>query len=584
MSDSLLVLIADDSDTDRLLLQAIIRSQGHRPLLARDGLEAIKLYEAQRPDIILLDAIMPNMDGFQTARHIKANMGDDFVPIIFLTSLHDADSLAQCLEAGGDDFLSKPYQNVILSAKINAFRRMQTMHATMLQQRDQIFANNQRLIQEQEIAKRTFDKVAHEGALQSKNIEYSVSPMAIFNGDVLLAAAHPNGDLCVLLGDFTGHGLSAAIGAMPLSQTFYSMIAKGFAIRFVAREINKKLKEILPVGVFCCAAILQFNFNQQSVEVFNAAMPDLLLINEEGEIADLIESQHLALGILSDQRFNDATLTYSMPIHWKLFAYSDGAIEAENPAGEMFGSQRLLKTICDTNNLASTDTSYSVIPGIKASLDDFVGSAGMSDDLSMIGISMCSKEAFDTGAQEQGIAPKFRTMSWRFSYELSGATLRYADPTPVIQKLIQDAPLFSNQMTNIYTVISELFVNALDHGVLGLSSAIKQKDNGFKLYYQERLKRLEDLEEGFVKFDVVYKSDENGYLLTLIVTDSGQGFDFSSWLKSSNDTGNSLGLQLGTPESGVVPLSGRGLTLVKNLTNSMRIHSPGNTIEVDFKV
>ncbi len=567
------ILIADDSDTDRLLLQAIIKSQGHTPILARDGLEAVVLFQIEAPDIILLDALMPNMDGFDAARHIKSNMGDDFIPIIFLTSLHDADSLAKCLEAGGDDFLSKPYQNIILGAKINAFRRMQSMHNTMQAQRDQIYANNQRLIREQEVAKLTFDKVAHEGALHANNIRYSLSPMAIFNGDVLLAAVHPNGDLCVLLGDFTGHGLAAAMGAMPLSQTFYSMIAKGFSIRFVAREINKKLKEILPVGVFCCSVMLQFNLYQNTVEVFNAAMPDIYLVDPKQGSFVSIASDHLALGILSDQQFNNSTEVYPMEVGSKLLTFSDGVIEAENTQGKMFGCQRVEQVIQES---LEEKTAENLIERLKDAIDKFMDNKGLSDDISIASVRMCSIDEFSLRNQLLGIKPKTKPMQWRFSYELQGQTLRHADPTPVIQKLIQDAPLFSTQMTNIYTVVSELFVNALDHGILGLDSSLKQHENGFKQYYAERTRRLETLDSGLICFEVEYSSCQDRYSLKLTVTDSGKGFDTKAW-EQSHERSLQLAHQKG------LPLSGRGLSLVKKLSDSLAFSKNGSRIEVEFK-
>jgi len=574
--DSLRILIADDSDTDRLLLQAIIKSQGHIPLLARDGLEAIDRFQNDSPDIILLDAIMPNMDGFETARFIKSHMGDRFIPIIFLTSLHDAESLAECLEAGGDDFLSKPYHNVILRAKINAFRRMQTMHTTLAEQKNQIADYNQRLIREQQVAKLTFDKVAHEGALQSHNIEYSLSPMAIFNGDVLLAAMHPNGDLCVLLGDFTGHGLAAAIGAMPLSQTFYSMVAKGFSIRFVAREINKKLKEILPVGVFCCASIFQLNFHQQTIEFFNAAMPDMYLIKPNGEGFEVLGSEHLALGILPDAKFNDASRVMYMPLGSQVLAYSDGVIEAFDADENMFGAERLQELLVLAGEQADKSNA-SVLQRIKIAVDDFSAEQAPSDDLSIVAVSMCSAEEFIQQGKQRGIEKRFQPMHWRFSYEIAGESLKNSDPTPVIQKLIQDAPLFSTQMSNIYTVLSELYVNALDHGVLGLDSQLKNKAEGFTAYYQERMRRLEALDEGFIRFEVDYDSTEENYHLTLRVSDSGDGFDVSQWLaKNMSD-------QLEQHFNPVhVPLSGRGLSLVKKFTDSLQFYENGSVVEVRF--
>ena len=120
MLEPLCVLIAEDGAADRMLLSSIIRRQGHQVLAASNGAEAVQLFQQQRPHIVLMDALMPVMDGFEAARRIKALAGETLVPIIFLTSLSGGEALARCLEAGGDDFLAKPYNPVVLGAKINA--------------------------------------------------------------------------------------------------------------------------------------------------------------------------------------------------------------------------------------------------------------------------------------------------------------------------------------------------------------------------------------------------------------------------------------------------------------------------------
>ena len=127
---------------------------------------------------------MPNKNGIQAAREIRKIAGEDLVPIIFLTSLNEASDLAECLEAGGDDFLTKPYNPVVIKAKILAFSRMRRLHTEIQGQREH-------LVQEQIAAKSIFDKIAHYGVLNSPNIRYLISPKAIFNGDVVLAARHP---------------------------------------------------------------------------------------------------------------------------------------------------------------------------------------------------------------------------------------------------------------------------------------------------------------------------------------------------------------------------------------------------------
>jgi CheY-like chemotaxis protein len=103
--ESLTILIAEDSAADRMLLSSIVRRQGHQVLTAANGAEAV-VFRLQCPQLVLMDAMMPVMDGFEAARQIKALAGETLVPIIFLTSLSESEALARCLEAGGDDFLA----------------------------------------------------------------------------------------------------------------------------------------------------------------------------------------------------------------------------------------------------------------------------------------------------------------------------------------------------------------------------------------------------------------------------------------------------------------------------------------------
>ncbi|HEY9032306.1 MAG TPA: fused response regulator/phosphatase [Pseudomonadales bacterium] len=555
------VLIADDSNSDRLLLNRIIEKQGHVPLQAADGVQAIEVFERERPDIILLDALMPRLDGFETARYIKSHSGEQFIPIIFLTSLNEADSLAQCLEAGGDDFLTKPYNHIILQAKINAFRRMLKMHVTLQQQRDQIAANNQRMIQEQEVAKRTFDKVAHEGSLHAPNIRYTLSPMAIFNGDVLLAAIRPNGNLCVLLGDFTGHGLAAAIGAMPLSQTFYSMVAKGFAVRDIVTELNRKLKEILPVGVFCCAVMVDMDFRNKLVEIWAGGMPDSYLYRPDSRSIVAVPSTHLALGILEHERFRANTYVYAMANGDRLFLWSDGIVEASNARGELFGEQRL------RDIFARTDDAGHLFDVINQTVNRFIADTDRSDDLSIAEISMVDQAVFDGHGRLVPKALSIPPTDWSFSFEVRPVTLRCADPLPILQKILSDLPGLRPRSGELFTVLSELYSNALEHGLLGLESAIKASSQGFTQYYKERARRLESLQDGFIRFDIEYRAGQAGSRLTLVVTDSGKGFDVS-------------GMPLAGSE--VVDYSGRGLHLIYAICSRVEYLGNGNQVKVVF--
>jgi PAS domain S-box-containing protein len=126
---ALRILIVDDNRTNLQILQVFLKKLGHTTISAENGEQAVRLNAAENPDLVLLDIMMPIMDGFEAARHIRAQPSDRWVPIIFLSALDRDENLVTGLEAGGDDFMSKPINFVVLEAK------MRSMQRTLLLQR-----------------------------------------------------------------------------------------------------------------------------------------------------------------------------------------------------------------------------------------------------------------------------------------------------------------------------------------------------------------------------------------------------------------------------------------------------------------
>lgn len=560
MANFLTVLIADDNAADRLLLSTIVSRQGHRVLTAANGLEALALFEQERPQLVLMDALMPVMDGFEAARRIRRQAGEELVPIIFLTSLTETEALVQSLEAGGDDFLSKPYNRVILEAKIRAMGRLHHLQREVLAQRDLIARHNEHLLNEQRVAKAVFDKVAHSGCLNAPNIRYLQSPFALFNGDLLLAAYKPSGGMHVLLGDFTGHGLPAAIGAMPLAEVFYGMTAKGYPIADILREMNAKLKRILPVGVFCCASMLNLSFQRGLLEVWNGGLPDGYLFRQGRELQPLV-SRHLPLGILEPAAFDEGCEVFPMEDGDRVLLFSDGVLEASNPQGEMFGEQRLRQVFEEPRDASQ------LFDGVKAALVRFRGEA--QDDLSMLEVALvpdASLQRPPLAFSESGLGG---TQDWSCSFEFRAPTLRHFNPLPFLLQLLMEVHDLRPRGGALYTVLAELYSNALEHGVMGLESRLKCDAQGFARYYEERRRRLESLDHGFVRFHIDLAPHGDGGRLLVRVEDSGNGFDVNAVLQAQAHC---------APGS----FSGRGLTLVRSLADRCQWSADGKSVSVEF--
>ncbi len=551
------ILVADDNPADRLILSRLVSRQGHEVLAAENGADAVEQFRRERPQLILLDALMPVMDGFEAARLIREAAGEDLVPIIFLTSLTETDALVRCLEAGGDDFLTKPYNPVILQAKIQAFQRMQEMHHTLQQQRDLISRQHERMVHDQELAKRIFDRVAHAGALDAPNVRYLQSAYAMFNGDVLLASRRPAGGMHVLLADFTGHGLSAAIGAMPLAEVFYAMSARGYALQDILIEMNDKLERILPVGVFSCALLAEINPLKHKLEVWNGGLPDAVLLDADGRVQHWLPSTHLPLGVVGNDRFDPSTLSLPMLPEQRLLCWTDGIIETRNAAGEQFGDTGVAAVLAEAGQ---HDQQFDRL--LKA-IKNFHGRK--DDDLSLLQVSMPAETIPSTAAMR--LRSHREMHDWRLEHVFRAQAIRTQNPLPWLLDELLRVPGLRDHAGTLATVLSELFSNALEHGLMSLDSSLKASAEGFNQYYLQRAQRLQGLEHGWIRVMLDHHHHADGGRLLLEVQDSGDGFDVADSAAAK------------TP---AFRYAGRGLALVAALTDELNVLPGGLGVQVLF--
>ena len=387
-----------------------------------------------------------------------------------------------------------------------------------------------------------------------------MSPIAVFNGDVALAGVSPSGNLVVLLGDFTGHGLDAAIGAMPLAQSFYSMLEKGFSLQDILREINVKLYEILPVGVFCCALVADIDFNNGVLKVWNGGLPDGVIYHPGSEQLTRLQSRHLPFGIRGNLEFDDQLETYEIAPGDRLFMWSDGILEAVNDRDEMFGEERLFDVF--SRNTAPD----SLFDEINIAVNNFMAETGAGDDVSLVAVKIVPPEVLDVAIPEFSGGQHAGPKDWSLQYELRPETLRDFDPLPLLLHMLMQVPFLRSFGSHIYTVMAELFANALEHGVLGLSSSLKNSSAGFDQYYHLREQRLREMEEGFIIIRLDYCGSATGGHLAIEIEDSGDGFDYQNKVAGSAQS----------------DYSGRGISLLRSICESLKYLDSGNRVRATF--
>jgi putative two-component system response regulator len=132
------ILVVDDNEMNRDLLARRLKRHGHEVLTAHDGLNALEILNSHRVDLVLLDIMMPNLDGYQVLEKMKADEYLADLPVIMITAVDELDSAVKCIEMGADDYLTKPFNAVLLGARINASLEKHHLRRQEQKQRQQI--------------------------------------------------------------------------------------------------------------------------------------------------------------------------------------------------------------------------------------------------------------------------------------------------------------------------------------------------------------------------------------------------------------------------------------------------------------
>jgi adenylate cyclase len=145
MTDQGSVLVVDDDPVTRLMLTGSLERNGHQVTTAEDGSQALELVRAGEFDVILLDVVMPHMNGYQVLEQLKADPDLRHTPVVMVTSVDDIESAVRCIELGADDYLSKPIDPVLLGARINAGLTKKRLHDLEVEHFEQVTRLNRQL-------------------------------------------------------------------------------------------------------------------------------------------------------------------------------------------------------------------------------------------------------------------------------------------------------------------------------------------------------------------------------------------------------------------------------------------------------
>ena len=367
-----LILVVEDNPASLDIMKTRLMANHYEVITAIDGVQGLELAREHLPDLILMDIMMPKMNGLEVCRHLKRDSSLPFIPVILVTAKADPKDVVAGLEAGGDEYLTKPVDHGSLVARVKSMLRIKELHDMVLDQSNQM--------------KRQLNTAAKVQALfwptipvlpDHLNIWAFSEPATYVGGDLYDVIPLPDGSLLTYVADISGKGVAAALIMAALSTMIRAEAAMHSDITHLMQVVNESMYNLsADEGYFATIICGRLWPENGRLQMIRAGHPTPLWI-VKGEIADLPWMEGIPLGILEKVSYETCTITLSEGDSCLL--YSDGVIEAVNKSLDMFGNKNLVESIRNQNGPPWGQ-------GVVKAVDRWRENAEGNDDLTVLEI------------------------------------------------------------------------------------------------------------------------------------------------------------------------------------------------------
>lgn len=333
---ALRVLVVDEDRATRELLRAFLTRAEFGVCTSGSAGEAIEAFHQQRSDVVLLDAGMEGTDGATMLQQMRTLAGDRWVPMVHLSAATDDETPDCAARAGADWALVKPCSYAVLEARLDGIRDILALRRELDKKNRALDRFEERARQELQLARRalrSFNRIEPECL---RFLRHWIVPAIGFSGDTISAARAPDGAVWVMLADNSGHGLAAALNAIPMTRAFQAMATKGLKPEFLVAELNCIVRLQFERESRVVATIARISGRDGVMEVWNGGNPGALLVDGGGAVVRVFRSRHPPLGALTAAQFDARLETNRIASNLQLVIVSDGLLQigGERPFGE----------------------------------------------------------------------------------------------------------------------------------------------------------------------------------------------------------------------------------------------------------
>ena len=371
LSDSRILIVDDVKSNIDILVEAL--RPDYRLGVALDGEAALRDIQTNPPDLVLLDIVMPGLDGYEVCRRLRAQESTRDLPIMFLSSLEDVRNKTRGFEIGGNDYVTKPFELLEVKARVRSLLKARAYAEAMRE----AMARDLSIAREIQMGILPAD-LADVTSGSGLDVHAVMEPAQRIGGDLYEVLRASDDRVVVALGDVSGKGVPAAL-FMAVAVTILRTLARHIdnPAEILVR-LNDQLAEQNPRGMFVTMQCLVFDLEHGRVSCAGAGHHQLVRLSPGHAPRLACPSSGRPAGLMWANPMERETFPLEAGDTFVLF--SDGVSEAMNAAEDFYGDERLLTALYASAGTSAADTVSTVLADVRR----FVAGAKQSDDITVL--------------------------------------------------------------------------------------------------------------------------------------------------------------------------------------------------------
>lgn len=380
------ILLVDDTPTNLQVLFQTLEGQNYDLLIAQNGEEALEIAAEARPSLVLLDIMMPGIDGYETCRKLKLNPKTRDAAVIFMSALDDTQDKVRGLDAGAVDYITKPFQAAEVIARVRTHLEIRRLHRELM-------TANQKMKQDLAAAARVQQALLPTKAPEAPgyNFAWRYRPCDELAGDSLNVFPLRDGQIGAYVLDVSGHGVAASLLAVSVTQSMVPRDGGQSVVSDSAGGVNQpasvasRLNERYPMegqaGHYFTLAYGVLEPESGRFRYVCAGHPGPVIIRAESVESN--DGPSFPIGVFHPSDYFESVAELAPGD--RLYLYSDGIYEETSPDGNQFGRKRLNEILYEARKLSLEQSIYRLIESVVT----FHGNDSLTDDVTVLAIERC---------------------------------------------------------------------------------------------------------------------------------------------------------------------------------------------------